>query len=248
MQKKKKEIGYDAAFPTRLRALMEQKGITYQELAEVTDVQRQAVGQWCLGRTVPDVLALGKIAEKYQVSADWLLGLSEITSPEMDLKAICQYTGLNEKSITYLHFLTNPDIEGSGLLRQIDCLLKDDEFLDSLVFFESAVKMNALWYSFEPCNRLASMKKIVSDESFSYDDREQARYLIAIMPPIESGLGTNQEDESFCGFTTDELGFNLSDIYRMRANIHLSNYLDTLSAKINARYRPDIFNPKRGKK
>lgn len=78
MPKVKKEIGYNAIFPTRLRQAMEEKGVKYQDLALAAGVRRQAVGQWCLGNTAPDVISIEKITRLLGVSADWLIGLSDI--------------------------------------------------------------------------------------------------------------------------------------------------------------------------
>lgn len=102
MPKVKKEIGYNAIFPTRLRQAMEEKGVTYQDLALAAGVRRQAVGQWCLGNTAPDVISLEKITRLLGVSADYLIGLSDVASFDVDLKAVCAYTGLSEKACSIL--------------------------------------------------------------------------------------------------------------------------------------------------
>lgn len=44
-----------------------------------------------------------KIARYYGVSTDYLLGLSNVKSTDTELKGVCQYTGLSEKTIKKLH-------------------------------------------------------------------------------------------------------------------------------------------------
>ena len=46
--------------------------------------------------------ALGKLAEFFNVSADYLLGLSDVRSTEQDMRAACEVTGLSEETITKL--------------------------------------------------------------------------------------------------------------------------------------------------
>lgn len=71
------EDAYYARFPTRLRLLLDRKGETQGKLADAIEVHRQSIGQWKDGTTVPDIYALKKIADYYNVSSDYLLGLSD---------------------------------------------------------------------------------------------------------------------------------------------------------------------------
>ena len=43
------------------------------------------------------------IAEKCNVSVDYLLGLSEVSARDIELKAVCDYTGLSENAVQVLH-------------------------------------------------------------------------------------------------------------------------------------------------
>lgn len=44
-------------------------------------------------------------ADFYGVSADWLLGLSEESTVDSDIRKVCQYTGLSSGTIEFLHNL-----------------------------------------------------------------------------------------------------------------------------------------------
>lgn len=74
--RKKKEIGSNSPFASRLRNILEQRSITQSALAEAIGVSRQSIGQWKDGKTVPDILDLRKIAIFFGVSTDYLLCLS----------------------------------------------------------------------------------------------------------------------------------------------------------------------------
>ena len=62
-------------FRERFREL--QGNMSNTEFAEFLDISRQTVGFYCNGERIPDALGLKKIAEKCNVSADWLIGLSD---------------------------------------------------------------------------------------------------------------------------------------------------------------------------
>lgn len=95
--------GYNTAFATRLRELIERDNITQNQLANIIGKTRQAVNNYTLGNTAPDADTIIKLANYFNVSSDYLLGLSNAISKNEDLKAVCKYTGLSESTITSLH-------------------------------------------------------------------------------------------------------------------------------------------------
>jgi transcriptional regulator with XRE-family HTH domain len=94
----KDEYNYYSVFPTRLRGLLEQANIKQGDLASFCSVQRQSVAQWKDGNTRPDILSLRKIAEFFNVSADYLLGISDNPTNDKDLNAVCEYIGLEQNA------------------------------------------------------------------------------------------------------------------------------------------------------
>lgn len=64
------------------KELRKQKGLTQIELAKLVNVQQTTVSKWEVGRAVPDYPVLLKLAELYDVTVDFLLGRSDITSDE----------------------------------------------------------------------------------------------------------------------------------------------------------------------
>lgn len=52
---------------------------------------------------------LHTLADFYGVSTDYILGRTDIKSPDMSIEAIVEYTGLTEESIIYLHQLKSRD-------------------------------------------------------------------------------------------------------------------------------------------
>lgn len=101
---KKEDInyGFDSIFPEKLRKLLDDKKATQDDLAEYAGVSRQSVAQWKDGKTKPDIHYLKRIAEFFDVSADWLIGLAKDPTTDVDLKAISEYTGLDSAAVASL--------------------------------------------------------------------------------------------------------------------------------------------------
>ena len=94
--------GRDSIFAKRLRELIKTKGIKQGDLAnkDVLNVSRQAIGQYCNGTALPPADKIVILARYFDVSADYLLGLTDAkTTKDTDLRAIVDYTGLSEKCI-----------------------------------------------------------------------------------------------------------------------------------------------------
>ena len=70
-------------FPSRFRTLAEEKKLTQAQLADMIGIRRQTVSLYFNGQSIPDSEILRRIAESLDVSADWLLGLSNLRNPEI---------------------------------------------------------------------------------------------------------------------------------------------------------------------
>lgn len=76
MTRKTEPTIYNLAFPSRLRMLLSESGVSQQELGSVLGVQRQTINMYVNGQIRPDIDALAIIAQHFKVTTDWLLGLS----------------------------------------------------------------------------------------------------------------------------------------------------------------------------
>jgi transcriptional regulator with XRE-family HTH domain len=101
----KEDINYDcnSAFPSILRGLLERGKICQKELAEYIGVSRQTVAQWKDGHTKPDIYYLSKIADFFNVSADYLLRRTEVKSLDTEIQSVCKYIKLSQESVEFLH-------------------------------------------------------------------------------------------------------------------------------------------------
>lgn len=96
------EFKYNDTFPTRLRALIDERNATQSEMALSAGVSRQAISQYANGESVPNADKLAKLASYFGVSADYLLGLTDVKRIDMDMQAISRETGLDEDVIARL--------------------------------------------------------------------------------------------------------------------------------------------------
>lgn len=94
-------------FATRLREIMRERGENQTTLADkitaqYVTIQRQTISLYMNGQSKPDTERLTAIAKVLDVSADWLLGLSETKSTSADVQNICKQTGLSEGIVNVL--------------------------------------------------------------------------------------------------------------------------------------------------
>lgn len=69
------------------------------------------------------------LADYYNVSTDWLLGLTNIEVPDGNARQACNYTGLSPQNIEYFHNWTDPDsLDGKAFLLFLNTLLEGLDF------------------------------------------------------------------------------------------------------------------------
>lgn len=160
----KKEKDYNSPFAERLRTLAGDR--SNQEIADGIGVARQTVGQFMLGNTTPDIETLGKLADYFNVSTDYLLCKSDIKTANTDLKAICLYTGLSEEAVSALH-----DYSHNKLPLGADDLYFDmiSKILSTWFFYDEVigniVTLNETEINFTPTEEeQKEAKELLSDE------------------------------------------------------------------------------------
>ena len=118
---------FNDPFPTRLRELMAEHKVTQQELADLLALgSRQTVSQYRDGKTKPPIDKLIKIANRFNVSTDYILGLTESKLTDIGDRGIQERLGLSDKAIEILS-KNNYGKHGKGLFRKL-LNYKDWEF------------------------------------------------------------------------------------------------------------------------
>lgn len=65
---------YVEQFAAKLKTARNNAGYTQKEVADLLKINRNTLAGYEIGRTQPDYETLGKLADFYEVSTDWLLG------------------------------------------------------------------------------------------------------------------------------------------------------------------------------
>lgn len=119
-------MDYMSNVSKRIVSLREEKGETQQELANAIGITRQSLSRYEIAARTVNAEVLGALARHFGVSADYLLGLSDVRSTEQDMRTACEVTGLSEKAVkniqsTY-YTMAKEDREAIK-----DAILKNDE-------------------------------------------------------------------------------------------------------------------------
>ncbi|MCL2189242.1 MAG: helix-turn-helix transcriptional regulator [Defluviitaleaceae bacterium] len=90
---------YDDILNARLRELLDADGVRTEEVADAVGIGSSAVRSWCTGYARPDIDKIPAICRFFGVSADWLLGISDTKSVDIEMRDICEKTGLSENAL-----------------------------------------------------------------------------------------------------------------------------------------------------
>lgn len=126
----------------RIGALLSEKNKKQKDLAEYLGVTANTISYYVTGTRMPNIDQIIKIAVFFNVSTDYLLGRTEVETIDTDLKAVCNYMGLSEKSIEEIikiskkHKVMIDCIMESGymqiLVRQ---LVKKQDYINNILNF-----------------------------------------------------------------------------------------------------------------
>lgn len=75
------------------------------EFATGIEIANSSISEYKTASVEPKIIALAKFSKQLNVSADYLLGLTNIKTTDKRKKAICEFTGMDEASISQLNTL-----------------------------------------------------------------------------------------------------------------------------------------------
>ena len=121
-----------ATFADNITALRKKQNKKRQEVADDLGISRSSLEYYEKNKRKPDIEVLTKIADYYNVSADYLLGRTNAETTDKDLRFICEYTGLSENAISTLCELHDPvnalNVVPAEIVPLIDFLINDMGF------------------------------------------------------------------------------------------------------------------------
>lgn len=113
-------------FAKRLVKLREDNNITQQALADDLGITRQSLSLYEKTDRTINIYLLHKIAKRFNVSTDYLLGLQEEPTNDLDVIAVTEYTALSKEAAEKLHEIglhnksTNDSDTLSALIEDVD--------------------------------------------------------------------------------------------------------------------------------
>ena len=89
-------------FANRLNDELEEKNIDQKEFADSIDISTGALSKYRNGKGFPQANTLYKMAQKFNCSTDYLLGLTTLRNPDENIKTVHKLTGLSDKAIAIM--------------------------------------------------------------------------------------------------------------------------------------------------
>lgn len=86
-------------FAKRLKELREKNEMTQSNAAEKLGITAQSLSLYEKGLRTINIDLLKKVAELFDVSSDYLIGISNTATTDTDMKAVCEFTGLTEQTV-----------------------------------------------------------------------------------------------------------------------------------------------------
>ena len=83
----------------RILTLRQNANERQEDLAQALNCNRGTIANYEKGARTPDAETLAQIAKHYNTTTDYIVGLSDVPTADKDIKFICDYLGLDEKSI-----------------------------------------------------------------------------------------------------------------------------------------------------
>ncbi len=117
----------------RIRECRKALSLTHKTLGERLNQNRAIISYYENAKRRPNIEILVELAEIFSVSTDYLLGLTDVKSTETDIKAMCDYTGLTEESLSFLSETTDKEI--------INFLFGTEKGQEYLYIFINAIKI-----------------------------------------------------------------------------------------------------------
>ena len=166
---------YNTPLASRLRFLLEESGITQNQLAKKIGKTRQAVNSYTLGTTVPDSDTIVKLSQFFGVSSDYLLGLSDVKTQNRDLQFVCDYTKLSEEAVRKLASCDKEHSDSSSFRAILNSFISSKAFSDIVreigQYIAQKEKLEELQKCSEFSDEIRTLEKEVDFSLFCIQER-----------------------------------------------------------------------------
>ena len=204
----------------RLNEALTKRGIKQKELAKMLGIQENAISYFIKGERTPNTVLLTDICGILDISADYLLGLTDVSSTSMSVQEIAAKTHLTESVVDQLIYAVNEIPEGFDGLTS-DWKEREFELINFLIETVFASRMRGAFLGMLQSLRLPSAPYCA--ETLAQDPQFQ-KYFGKDIPQIRSLIETYFGQDEFlsegspigqCALTPDEaFSFYRSEICR----------------------------------
>lgn len=165
------EENKNALFPSQLRELRKEKGISQETLARDLGVSKSTIGLYETGDTLPDAKTLRDLAVYFNVSSDYLVGLSDYEEKESE-GITAQDMGMSEGFACALKKLYNTP-GGELYIQVLNELAKCKNFSELLYQIRRYIeKLNYVKNEIDhfPASRISDEERKIRMEKFLVSD------------------------------------------------------------------------------
>lgn len=163
-------------FADRLDDLVEEKKestkTSNKEIAEGIQISESQLSKVLYAQTELGISSLVKIAEYFNVSTDYLLGLTDLKSPKEDFKTIHKVTGLSDKAIQILQSELEKDKEARKISTKYTSFRDGINMISFLIEHEQEYSVfkalsSFLWFK-EKMKKVIEAKQDIIDDDLEY--------------------------------------------------------------------------------
>ena len=197
----------------RINTLIAEHDTSQKALADHLEIKPNIVSDWCHGKRTPNTEQIVRIADYFNVSADYLLCRTKNKPADFKLQAICEYTGLDEKAANILHTFATEEfgyryVERPNSSCEIEGIEIDKEFNENAMSFINGLITNDKFHRI--INNAVNLKETISDISNTIpdsDNEEQAQMILTKqnMKILHNAKRFVVTDEGYLGLMKEQI-------------------------------------------
>ena len=201
------------AFADRLSDLVQIKkseGLSHDEISRQIGVSSGVLSEWMSDNKTASIENLAKLSKYFGVSADYLLGLAALKTPDVDIQKACEITGLSEDAISVLQ----DSFHASDALNTFLLERNFRNLLMNRLYFNYAVIASGLHYQIfnsVTCNEIYDSQAVLED----------------ITDALKTYIKVKENHDVL--LPSDEGCFSPEDFYELRINRNLSALLHDIT-------------------
>ena len=145
-------------FAETLDSLMDEHGLTGDMLATEIGISKPAISSYLSAKSFPKIEVLKNLKEYFGVSYDYLLGATDVRTPDPSVQSAMELLGLSEYALWYIQTMLQPEKEildsilcseqgRNMLVRCMEAKLKFDSVRSEIKSFDSDSATAVDWYA-----------------------------------------------------------------------------------------------------